>query len=290
MRFSIIIPVYNDPDGLAQTISSLREIIYDGAYEIIIVDNNSSDDTLSIATEFGNEKPYINVIVEEKVQSSYAARNRGIKHASGEILAFLDADMIVNSDWLSLLDEFYTSKNAHYVGCDVELYQPKNKNTLFGRYNIAEGFPVQMYIEEMNFAPTCCLSVRREVINDVGMFITHLESGGDKEFGNRVAAAGYPQHFADGITLYHPARISFQEHLSKAMRIGRGREQLYQTTSTQRGRPWYHLRNFMPPHPKRFSSRMSTEIPLQQILIFYIITYFLKLVKITGQIEERFLR
>jgi len=286
MRFSVIIPVYNDPDGLSQTISSLQDISYAGKYEIIIVDNGSSDNTPNIAADFANRESNVRFAVEKQIQSSYAARNRGITLSKGEILVFLDADMTVDDDWLQQLDEFYHNKEACYVGCDVEIYQPINKNTLFGQYNVAEGFPINMYIKKMNFAPTCCLSVKREVIEDVGKFLRSVISGGDKEFGNRVAASGYSQHFAKNIKLYHPARISIWEHISKAERVGRGREQLYQLSSTHRGRPWYHPRNFVPPHPGRFLYRMPPNLNLRHYFAFYTISYMLKLVKVNGQIKQ----
>lgn len=287
MRFSIIIPVYNDSDGLSQTLSSLLDLKYDGDYEIIVVDNDSSDETLDVATDVASREDNVIVAVEDQVQSSYAARNRGIKHASGDILAFMDADMTVDEDWLQQLNELYIQKEVDYVGCNVKIYLPDGEETIFGKYNVAHGFPVKMYLQEMNFAPTCCLSVRREVINQVGDFVAELESGGNKEFGNRVAESGYSQTFASHITMYHPARTTFAELVSKSKRIGRGREQRYHLASVKGGRPWYQPRNFMPPHPGRFKDRLSEDLGVKYLLTFYIISSILKIIKSISQVEYR---
>ena len=286
MRFSIIIPVYNDPEGLSQTISSLQKIESDEQYEILIVDNNSTDVTRDIANNFADNMSNTTVLVEDNIQSSYVARNLGIEYASGDILVFLDADMTVQPDYLQLLDEYFMSRDVDLVGCNVELYQPEENNTFFGRYDVATAFPIQLYIEKENFVPTCCLSVRQDVINDVGNFLSNVESGGDTEFGDRVTSAGYSQHFAGHISVYHPARTSLQEHLSKAIRVGKGRAQISRLSTIDSGRPWYHFRNFFPPNPWRFYLRSQSNINIYNLLPYYIFNYVLKLFVLIGQIKE----
>ena len=97
---SIIIPVHNDPNGISITLTSLSKQDYpNAAWEIIVVDNNSSDNTAQIADSFKNKISQLQITSESK-QSSYAARNKGISMASGEILAFIDSDMSVESEWI----------------------------------------------------------------------------------------------------------------------------------------------------------------------------------------------
>ena len=287
---SIITPVYNDPDGVRDTLQSLLKLDYSSdKHEIIVVDNGSTDSTRSVAENLTEDNDHAHVLVEDDIQSSYAARNKGIKHANGRILAFIDSDMSVETTWLTDLVEFFKNSNADYVGCDVEVYLPDGKETLIGRYSVAEEFPVELYVNEANFAPTCCLAVRKVVIDEVGDFTSDLVSGGDTEFGQRVANAGYTQRFAENITIYHPARTSFEEHIRKAIRQGRGREQRYQ----QRGksvdsRAWYIPRNFLPPNPFWFRTRVRGECGMLLFLIFYNFRYVFKLAKAAGQTHERF--
>ncbi len=216
---SVIIPVYNDPEGLETTVESLLDQTVDD-YEILVADNGSTDLTRKLAKAYATRDRVIHV-VEDEIQGSYAARNAGIAAARGEILCFIDADMWVDSTWLERVQERIRSDEADYLGCNVEIVV--DEETIFAEYNRENGFPVETYIAEENFAPTCCLVVRRSVIDAVGPFDKRLVSSGDAEFGKRVHRAGYEQAFAGDITMYHPARSSLLSLLQKQSRIGRDR-------------------------------------------------------------------
>lgn len=288
---SVIVPVYNDTDGIETTLTSLLGLDFpNDRHEIVIVDNGSTDATRSTAERLSAGYEHVRVIVEDDIQSSYAARNRGIEYSTGELVAFIDADMAVAETWLSRVNAFFEETGADYAGCNVEVYLPEGSKTFAGRYNVATGFPVEYYLTEQDFVPTCCLAVRRAVFDDIGQFRPRVVSGEDSEFGRRVAAAGYNQLFADDITMYHPARTTLGGLLSKSVRQGRGREQRYQQANTSiQFRPWYHPRNILPPHPGRFHARLSESSPSYQSIVFYVIAYLCKLAKEGGQIQERFL-
>jgi len=289
--FSVIVPVYNDPAGIRTTLESLTDLTYPTeSHEIVVVDNDSTDETYAVAASLASGHEHISVAVEEGVQSSYAARNTGVSHASGDVLAFIDADMKVPASWLTDLSTVFRETNADYVGCDVELFVPDGERRgLVARYNLAEGFPIERYMSELDYAPTCCMAVRRPVFDDVGPFTADLVSGEDVEFGRRVAQAGYAQRFAAGVTVYHPVRTTLGEMISKYVRHGRGREQRYQRyRDTKQSRPWYHPRNFLPLHPGRFYARMSGSTAWLLLPVFYLVAYVCKLARVWGQIRERF--
>ena len=223
---SVIIPVFNDPDGLRDTVDSLiAQDLSRDAYEIIIVDNGSTDETWSVANRFAEEHgPLVSAVRESDIQGSYAARNRGIEVARGEVLCFLDADMIAPGDYLRRVNKRFAESDVDYLACAVELKATSDSASSI--YNCVTGFPIARYLERGHYAPTCCLCVRRRCINDLGPFDARLESGGDMEFGQRVYDAGLKQQFAPAIVLLHPARSSFQALLSKQCRIARGHAQL----------------------------------------------------------------
>ena len=224
---SVVIPVYNDPDGIENTLKSITEQSYlNDNHEVIIVDNDSTDDTRRVAERVAERQSNVRVIVEEEVQGSYAARNRGIDHAEGEILAFLDANMIVEGDWLESAVESIKRRKADYMACDVELYVDGGRETIAGAYNRRTGFPIEQYIERNHFAPTCCLFVRQWVVEEHGPFDARLVSGGDVEFGNRVHDAGIELEYEPTVTAYHPVRSSIRELLQKSFRVGKGSGQL----------------------------------------------------------------
>jgi glycosyltransferase AglI len=284
---SVIVPVYNDPNGIEITVQSLiRQKTPKDTYEIVVVDNNSSDSTGAVARELLADVPNGHVIDEREIQSSYAARNTGIEFSSGEILAFIDSDMSAPETWLvDLVDEFDRT-GAEYIGCSVNLYCPLQEPTVMSKYDIAFGFPVEFYVDNQNFAPTCCLAVKRAVIEDVGPFDTRLTSGGDWEFGQRVARAGYDQHVVSEISLYHPTRTTLRDYVKKRLRVGAGQEQLYRRHGASAGgRPWYHPKNLLPPHPGNFKRRLSTAVAPKYLLFFYLISHFGKMVLLLGRLQ-----
>ena len=279
---SVIIPVYNDPEGLRDTLESLVDQNFEEYYEILPVDNNSTDNTGEVIQEFEREYPdLVRGLEENEIQSSYAARNKGIKGAEGDILCFLDADMWVESSYLSDIARYFErNPEVDYIGCNVELVS--NKDSLASRYNLLSGFPVEDYIEGSNFAPTCCLAIRKNVFDEVGLFDDRLVSGGDMEFGERANQAGLKQEFAKGITLYHPTRDSLRSLLKKSFRVGKGHGQLdvYRPEESSR-RGFLHPANFLPMNPLSlkdyFSQSSKHSLRKREMPVFYILYYCLKL-------------
>lgn len=216
---SFIVPVYNDPSGISQTLDSLLKQSCSSA-EILVVDNGSTDKTPNVIRDLIRDNDNAHLLVEDDTQGSYAARNKGIQHSDSTILAFLDADEAVDEDWLKTAIKAINEQEIDYLGCNVELTLPKD--TIVGRYNAHTGFPVEQYLEEQNYAPTCALLVKQEVFENVGLFDARLISGGDREFGDRVHEAGYRQGYAGDATVYHPARTTFESLAKKNFRVGRG--------------------------------------------------------------------
>src|SRR3989344_312125 len=92
---SIIIPVRNVGKIIGQCLKSLKNLNYPkDKYEVIVSDSESSDDTLSIAQE------YDTIAVSTPKRSVCAGRNEGFKAAKGEIIAFSDADCVMDKDWI----------------------------------------------------------------------------------------------------------------------------------------------------------------------------------------------
>lgn len=98
MRFSVVVPCYNESAYIAETINSLRAQRFPGGWEIVVVDNNCTDDTAEIARGLGAR------VVAEERRGVCNARQRGAEASSGEIIVSADADTIYPPDWLSTID------------------------------------------------------------------------------------------------------------------------------------------------------------------------------------------
>lgn len=261
---SVIVPVFQDPQGLAVTMDSLlHQDAPPESYEIIIVDNGSNDETMAVATSFADRVDRVYALQENEIQSSYAARNMGVSRARGEYLLFIDADMTAPNHYVrSVMGAF---REYDYLGCDVEITicSPTRAALL----NKSTGFPIARYLEKDRYAPTCCMAVRAAVLDKVGPFDPRLESGGDMEFGRRVAAAGYRQGFVPDVVLEHPARESLDALMKKARRVARGHAQIsYFHGELGKDLPRMYFnpaRYVLPTSPFQFRKRLDGQISLR---------------------------
>jgi glycosyltransferase involved in cell wall biosynthesis len=284
---SVIIPVYNDPDGIQTTLESLSQLHPPEAeFEIIVSDNGSDDGTKEVVETYREENPKVKLVVEDRFQSSYAARNRGIREAEGDLLAFVDADMSVESTWFRELEMSMIDHDPPYVGQSVEVVVEEGAETTVAEYVRRRGFPVKRFMKNDHYAPTCCVAVRREVFDAVGLFDPRMISGGDLEFGQRVHDSKFEQRYESDITMYHPARSSLRSLCSKMFRVGRGLVQYNRYSLDRFDKPiWRDLRSYLPPHPLHFyRSITDTECESTPIklLAFYILGYCVKLSRVSG--------
>jgi glycosyltransferase involved in cell wall biosynthesis len=101
IRFSVVVPCYNEESYLAETIRSLQRQDFDGEYEIVVVDNNSTDATAEIARGLGVR------VVAEAAPGVCNARQAGTDASRGEIVVSTDADTTHAPDWLTKIDRHF---------------------------------------------------------------------------------------------------------------------------------------------------------------------------------------
>src|SRR5829696_8927692 len=116
MKFSVIIATYNRAEELVKTLDSLKNLESTGAWEVIIVDNNSSDNTREVVLGRVESFPIPLRYVMEKEQGRSAALNAGIRAAQGEILAITDDDVRVDPHWLKNAEDALDTLGCDYVG------------------------------------------------------------------------------------------------------------------------------------------------------------------------------
>lgn len=291
--FSVIIPVYNDPKGLSVTLESLINQTYPkDEYEIVVVDNNSTDETPIIIRDY--EKRFPNLITgltEKKIQSSYAARNKGIKNSNGKIIAFIDANMYVKKNWLSQVDNFLKTGEIKYLGCNVKINI--KRKTIAALYNKYSDFGIKRYIEHGHFAPTCCLIVSKDLFNKFGLFDQKLISGGDNEFGNRIFKEGVKLYYSPNIKMYHPARDSIKSLIIKKFRIGRGifrLKKIYPEDKDKFKRSIFNTKIFILNFPKVLSTSIMDweKISFQLKITFCLFYFFIAIVSHLGYLYEKY--
>ena len=116
MRFSVIIATYNRAEELVKTLESLKKLESTKPWEVIIVDNNSADNTRDVVLKAVDTFPVPLHYLLEKEQGRSAALNAGIRAAKGEILAITDDDVRVDPLWLRNAEQALERLQCDYVG------------------------------------------------------------------------------------------------------------------------------------------------------------------------------
>lgn len=217
---SVIIPVYNSSNSLRNCLKALSQQTYPASkYEVIVVDNASDEDIKEVVKNF----QFVHLVREETV-GSYAARNRGIKVALGEFLAFTDADCIPHQNWLTTgMDSLSKTEDIGLIAGHLEFtFHEADRPNALEFYDSVVFLNQRLYIEKIHFAATANLFTRKTVMESVGYFNSSLKSSGDVEWGQRVFSAGYRQLYEPKAIVYHPARSSFRSIYKKVLRVSGG--------------------------------------------------------------------
>ena len=233
-KTSVIVPVYNGEADLPELINCLQAQTYPGdRVEYLLVDNGSSDRTARVIQKAIQETASLGITLrylqENKIQSSYAARNTGIRAVKSEILAFTDADCRPQPDWLdSLILPFADSAVGVVVGEIVALPGKSLLEKHADRHNVLS----QQHTLEHPFCPygqTANLAIRRQVLEQVGLFRPYLNTGGDADMCWRIQrGSNWTLHFAPTAVVRHRHRSTLKEYQSQWRRYGRSNRYLHE--------------------------------------------------------------
>lgn len=181
---SVVIPAFNEEKFLAKTLKSFSSQEFKD-FELIMVDNNSTDKTSEIAEDFGAK------VVHESRQGVGRARQRGFEEAAGKIIATTDADTIVPPNWLlRISQEFNNNEELVAFGGLYNLYS----GTMVVRFIVQHIFPlfsiVGRRISGCWSLPGVNLAVRKEAFLKIGGFNSDISLGEDMDLSLRMKKVG----------------------------------------------------------------------------------------------------
>lgn len=223
---SIIIVTYNSQEDIHRCVESIQKST-SMPYEIIIVDNDSSDGTKKYLREIKNNY-HIRIIFNSRNLGFSASTNQGIKESHGEYIVLLNPDTIVTKDWAwNLMQHFDNETGAvgplsNYVAGmqKFEFYLKENVDSV----NIDQ-LANNLYVWNQNNSVETklligfCLMLRREIIDRIGMLDENLFLGSDDlEYSFRLRANGFKLLVAADTFVFHKGQSSFDSEPSEKMK------------------------------------------------------------------------
>jgi cellulose synthase/poly-beta-1,6-N-acetylglucosamine synthase-like glycosyltransferase len=194
---SVIVPVFNAERTIEECINSLLELDYPSKnLELIFINNASNDRTADILSYYSGK---IKILYERK-RGPAAARNKGILNANGDIIAFTDADCVVDKDWLKHIVRPLEDNSIGIVGGEILAKHPCNKiEEFYGKLHdhkkAAEG--------GMPYSITINWASRKSVFKETGLFDESFLRGQDTDLSFRILRSGYKFFYEPRAIVYH---------------------------------------------------------------------------------------
>jgi glycosyltransferase involved in cell wall biosynthesis len=274
---SVIIPVYNNAEGLRACLRALEAQTYPSdSFEVVVADNGSRDDEdpARVVAEFARAR-----LVKEAKVGSYAARNAAAAVAVGDVFAFTDSDCLPDASWMERgVARLTAEPGVGLVAGSIEVFPHDRAHpTVAETIDLYEGFPQERFVRDYHFGATANVFTTRAVWEKNGPFDSSLKSGGDLNWGNRVYSLNLPLVFEPACVVRHPARRTFAELKAKTARVVGGGT----TLQMRAGRTLYHFARLMkPPIGRSLRIVRNTEVDFQRKLGCVAMFFVLKAVEV----------
>ena len=221
-KVSVVVPVFN----AAHCLPRLMESLYAQEYprdrmEVILVDNKSTDNSVEVIRQYSD----VVALSQTQWQTPGATRNAGIERASGEVLAFIDADCWAQPNWLRTRVTALVEEKLDRVAGRVEFVLSSHPN-IYEIYDSAINFGQPDFVTR-GWSGTGNLFARRGLFEEAGLFDPVLRSAEDCEFGLRATGAGKSLGYAPDAVIYHHARTSLMSLVKKWIRTEYGAAQVF---------------------------------------------------------------
>lgn len=232
---SVVVVSYNEEDSIGSCLESLLAQTYEYDFEILVIDNGSTDTTMQIVESFAHEHKKIRLLHNPR-KGIVFSRNMGIRQSTSPFLAYTDADCLVPKDWLSKLMKGYVFyKNKYPALCGVgggnEVALPENTysralkiflQSYLGSHGSANG---KIYTADrvIDHLPTTNILYEKAVLLTHPFDETMVFGGSDLEITSRLRSLGYIFMYLKGATVLHKREPSVLKWSKSMFRYGRGR-------------------------------------------------------------------
>jgi glycosyltransferase involved in cell wall biosynthesis len=212
--FSIIVPTYQRRDMVCEAVNALCRPTYDGPVEIIVVIDGSTDGTAAALARLDCSFPLR--VIEQQNRGPAAARNRGAAEATGDILLFLDDDMICEPDLVQQHARLHDA-GADVVTGEIPIHADSEPGLIRDKLAAAASWPRQQRASAFDVY-SGNLSIRSRVFREIGGFDEEFDVGEDLELGVRLAGRFQIRHNNEAVA-WQKNLIGPSEHMNRARRL-----------------------------------------------------------------------
>jgi exopolysaccharide biosynthesis polyprenyl glycosylphosphotransferase len=221
-QISVIIPTYNNADILPACLEALlaQEYPHD-KYEIIVVDDGSTDHTSEVVSQFTDSIPVVRYFHQAN-QGPAAARNNGAKHAAGDIIMFTDDDCVAEPQWIIQMSQPFHKSNGD-IAAVKGAYKTRQSSFIahFAQKEFESRYRKMQKSRHIDFVDTYSAAFKREVFFSLNGFDTRFPEANneDVEFSYRLAAENHKMVFNPDAIVYHTHPDTLYKYLK--MKFGR---------------------------------------------------------------------
>jgi glycosyltransferase involved in cell wall biosynthesis len=229
MKISVLICTRNRAKPLDVTLRHffMQRFADEYEYEVVVVDNDSNDETGRVVARYAAEHPGVVRYYREPRRGQCYARNTAIAAAVGEIIAFTDDDVLVGENWLNEIHrEFTEDQTLSLLGGRVLLAHDGLQRVSLQTSDQRQTFT---YPDAGSFPMGANMAFRREIFDRIGMFDVRLGAGrffagaDDADFFYRALKAGYRVLYAPNVLVYHNHdRVEVEQACSLEYGYGKG--------------------------------------------------------------------
>lgn len=245
VELSIVIPAFNASATITAQLEALVRQEWSHSWEVIVADNGSTDDTAAVITEFASCCPRVRLVDASTRRGPATARNVGVAHARGQLVAFCDADDVVGDSWVRAMGEGLRSFPAVTGPQEQELLNPPWLRNVYGSA-VATG--AQTFAGIFPFGASANLGIRRDVFVQFGGFDPELSVGEDLELCLRLWHHGVELEFVPDAMIHYRNRANFRALWQQSVKYGAAASMICKRlTALDRPTPssWGGLKNWL---------------------------------------------
>jgi len=233
-RVSVVVAAYNAARTLDSCLDALTRLAYPD-YEVIVVNDGSIDDTEAVMRRYPQFKG-----ITTPNQGVSAARNEGLRAATGDIVAYIDSDADADPDWLHYLATTYMKGDV--VGVGGPNMVPAGDNWVAKCVYRSPGGPTQVMIDDQSaeHIPGCNMSFRKSALEEVGGFDPIFKTAADDvDICWRLLDRGYRIGFSPSAVVWHHRRPSVKAYWRQQVGYGVS-ESILERKFPNKFNPWGH--------------------------------------------------